>query len=209
MHKIIQGYLCGELKKSELIGYYLTNFREEVPGNAPNRKVYSNYLKQGTDYLTNITFPYTEVAEVEKKVEFELSGIPFVGFIDIVANDNGVILADNKSRILKPRSKGKKITQADRLLDNYLRQLYLYSIPISDSHGCPVRLDFNCFRANQFIHEPYIQSELNATKAWALERIAEITQTDIWKPNLEYFRCSYLCDVSHHCEYFALFRGSG
>lgn len=210
LHKIIERFLTGELSKRDLPGYYLQYFREQVTGRAPSQKVFDNYFSQGLRYLKTIHFPYAAILEVERKVEFEISGIPFIGFVDLVANEDGLILVDNKSRILKPRSGRMNPTQSDRLLNQYLRQLYLYSIPISRQYGAvPVRLDFNCFRSNRFIEENFDENAYAITQSWALERIAQITEETGWRPSLDYFKCSFLCDMSPHCEYVVLFQRGG
>ena len=80
LHLIIQKYLTGELKKDELVGYYLLNFKENVVGKAPTYSIFQNYFKQGIAYLKNITFPKEKIIGVEEKVLFDLGDKKFVGF---------------------------------------------------------------------------------------------------------------------------------
>lgn len=209
MHLIIQKYLTGELKKEELVGYYLANFRQNVIGKAPSQSIFANYFQQGLEYLKNIAPINEKIIGVEKEVVFDLNGKDFVGYIDKVSENNGLIITDNKSRTLKPRSKRKKPTKTDKELDNYLRQLYIYSIPIEKEYNeLPKKLKFNCFRAQTEITEEFNIDTYEQTKKWAIDTIKTITNEEKWKPNIDWFRCKYLCDVCNECEYYQMFGDS-
>ena len=206
MHLIIQKFLTGELKKSGLVGYYLINFRKEVVGKAPSQAIFQNYFKQGIDYLMNIEEPDDEIVGVEKEVLFSVDSKDFIGYIDKVSIADGIAITDNKSRALKPRTTRKKPTKTDEELDKYLRQLYIYSIPIeAEFNEYPKWLIFNCFRTQTKIIEPFNMDTYNATKSWALDTIEAISNEERWKPNIEWFRCRYLCDVCSECEYYQMF----
>lgn len=207
MHSIIELYLRGELGKGDLVIYYLTNFRKEVIAEAPNPHIFQKYFQDGLRYLTEFEFPYMNVFAVEQKLDFKIEDKNFVGVIDCVVNDDAVVILDNKSRTLSPRSRRKKPTKSDKELDSYLRQLYLYSVPIKDLfYKYPDRLEFNCFRSGKLISEPFNKDALNKTKEWALSTIEKITNNDVWKPDMEYWKCRYLCDVNQHCEYYQMNR---
>lgn len=209
MHLIIEKYMNGELNKGDLVGYYLTNFRRYVVGTAPNRTIFTNYFNQGMDYLKNIKSISEEVLGVEKEISFTISDKNFVGYIDLVSkNGNDIYITDNKSRALKKRGTRKKPTKSDKELDEYLRQLYLYSISVQNEYGVlPKELRFNCFRINDLITEPFNVEDYESTKKWAINSIEKITEESDWNPNIDYFKCSYLCDCNIHCEYFQMFGG--
>lgn len=202
IHSIIEKHLTGELKKSELDKYYLSEFQNNVVGRAPNLSIFKNYFQQGLLYMKNFTFPYSNVLEVEKEISFNIKGKPFVGFIDAVAKDTGIVVVDNKSRDLKQRSTRKKPTKSDEELDKYLRQLYFYCIGILNEYKeLPEKLCFNCFRSGTVITEPFVQEKFEDAQNWALEMIDTIRNTTEWTPNVDYFVCNHLCDMCHHCEY--------
>ena len=211
MHLIIQKYLIGELKRVEISDYYLMNFRKNVVCKAPNPKIFDNYFQQGLDYLANIEAPNEKILGVEKKVHFNLENRSFIGLIDgVFVNDRDgwISLVDNKSRNLKPRSTKRKRTKSDEELDRYLRQLYIYSIPIEHEYGVfPKSLIFNCFRTKTLIREPFDINAHNATKDWAIDTINMISSESTWNPNIDWFKCSYICDCNHQCEYFQMFGG--
>lgn len=205
IHSIIEKYLNGELKKKELDKYYLSEFQKNVVGRAPNLSIFKNYFQQGLHYMKNFTFPYNNVLEVEKKINFTIGDKPFVGFIDAVANDVGIDIVDNKSRDLKQRSTCKKPTKSDKELDKYLRQLYLYSIGVKNEYKqLPENLCFNCFRSETVIIEPFNKEKFKEAQEWALGMIDTIRNTTEWNPNIDYFVCRYLCDQNHNCDYYRL-----
>ena len=207
MHKVIEKYLKGELRKNDLVQYYLTHFRQDVIGKAPSGDIFKNYFEQGLHYLNHIDFPYKTPLGVEERMDFLVDGIPFTGIIDCIAEDEGLVILDNKSRALKPRSNRKTPTKSDLELDDYLRQLYLYSIPVKERFGTyPVRQEFNCFRTGQLISEPFREDKLQETKAWALNSIEKIKNNEDWRPDMDFWKCRYLCDLNHECEYYQMNR---
>ena len=129
VHKLIELYYRGEKTQSQLCDMYLQEFKSRVKGHAPGQKVFANYFKSGLNYLRNFTpFPYNMIA-VEKWVDFSMDGIPFIGYIDFLGEKDGdLYVVDNKSKTLKPRSTRLKPTKTDEELDDYLRQLYIYSV---------------------------------------------------------------------------------
>ena len=206
MHKLIELYLQGFLEKEELTGAYLSGFRRNVRGKAPSNKIFKSYFDQGYDYLSEIDFPYLSPIGVEQRVDFHVGGKPFTGIIDCVAMDDGkLVILDNKSRALKPRSGHQKPTASDAELDSYLRQLYLYSVPMEQLyHTYPDRLEFNCFRTGQLISEPFRQEEFEKTKEWALKTIDTITENEDWSPKIDYWKCRYICDKGDDCCFFQM-----
>lgn len=208
MHRLLELYCSGKRTPAQLKTMYLSGFRENITGRAPNIKVFESYFKSGLNYLESLEpFPF-EVISTEEKVDFELDGHKFTGFIDIVGQDDGgKIIADHKSRTLKPRSVRAKPTKSDLELDDYLRQLYIYAAALEQKYGeKPDFLCFNCFRTNTFIKEPFIPEAYDGAKKWLTNSIDVIANTEEFSPNIEYFKCNFLCDMQDHCEYFELMR---
>jgi len=83
----------------------------------------------------------------------------------------------------------------------YLRQLYLYSVPVVAQFGTPDFLVFNCFRNGVLIKEPFSQTAFEEAIAWAQCTIEEILCEADWTPCEEVWKCCYLCDMAEHCEY--------
>jgi len=206
MHELIEKFYK-EGKSAEYLALeYLSRFYDDVPRNAPSVKVFENYFTDGLRYLRGIQRVPYEVIGVEEKIEFEISGKKFVGILDLIAkDDSGVLIIDNKSRKLKPRSKKRVPTKSDLELDDYLRQLYLYSVGLRASHGLETTsLCFNCFRENLFIKEKFHQEACDEAVNWALEKIEQIRKTEDFKPRRDFFKCRYLCEMNEHCEYYQI-----
>lgn len=206
MHNCIEKYFKKELSVDELPSYYLQRFFENVKTKPPSYSVFKNYFHQGLEYLKNIENVFGEIIGVEERIEFNIDDLDMVGIIDLVyRNGDKISICDNKSRTLKPRSKRKKPTKTDKELDDYLRQLYLYSIPLSKIFSSqPERLVFNCFRNPNVIEEKYDERKTEDIKVWIKEKVNEIINEEKWEPNIDFFKCRYLCDVKNHCEYYEL-----
>lgn len=204
MHSIMQQYLTGVLTKNELVPYYLTHFLTEITGKAPTQKIYQSYLEQGRQYLKTLSFPARKILKVEDEMHFEFAGHPFTGFLDLMSEDDDgkLYITDHKSRALKPRSNRSKPTQSDVELDKYLRQLYIYAHAVHSLYGrYPDYLEFNCFRTNTWICEPFSIERMQEVEEWARDLIKRITSESKWNAHLEFWFCKHLCDVAEECEY--------
>lgn len=207
MHGILEKYLRGTMKREELATYYLLNFRKSVVGRAPTLNIHNNYFQQGLSYLRNIKPFDIKLDGVEEDIRFDIGGYPFRGFIDFlgVRGDQELIVGDHKSRELKPRSKRGKQTKTDDLLDEYLRQLYLYSIAVLDKYGVPPdTLIFNCFRQQRVIEEPFAVERFDEAQKWALGLIHKIENTNEWRPNIDYYACTHICGRCNQCVYYEM-----
>ena len=210
MHELIARYHLGDSSSDDLAMEYLRSFRNRVTARAPNEKIFQNYFLDGLRYLKTLSKPKNKIVLVEGRVEFNVGNIPFVGYIDLLEEDdeNTTLVVDNKSRSLKPRSGKSKPTIADKELDEYLRQLYLYSVAVKDKYGkFPKKLCFECFRQQIRIEEPFDVGAYENTLVWTKDCVSKITEETEFKPNMEYFKCRYLCDMQDLCDYYRLSRG--
>lgn len=204
MHKLIEQYYKGELSKQEMKTRFLLDFSNEVHGSRPSERTVQNYIEKGIQYLDGFEPLPFNMIDVEMKVNYEINGIPFVGYIDYLGESDGeYYIVDNKSRELKPRSSRKKPTKKDEELDEMLVQLYLYAAAIKQIYGkFPKSLCFNCFKNNVFIEEPFVESKYEEAVQWATDSINYITATENFSPNIEYFGCVHLCGLTEECEYW-------
>ena len=206
VHKLIDLHYKEGLTPEQMSSIYLQDFRKEVVGRAPSQKVFANYFTSGLQYLRDFEpLPYKPI-ETEKKVEFKVEDIPLVGYIDYLGEKNGeLLIIDNKSRALKRRSTRSKPTKTDLELDTYLRQLYIYAIAVEQEYGkLPGHLGFNCFRTGEVIIEPFDEKAYAEAIRWFTEKVAEITDESDFDPDIEWFKCQYLCECRSNCEYFDL-----
>lgn len=204
IHDLLAGYYRGETPAGELSSQFMMRFPFEVVGRAPSDTMRASYFRQGAECLRAPSPISGKILGVEERVSFDIGGRPFVGFVDLVYEDedSALYILDHKSRALKSRSARKKPTKTDAELDEFLRQLYLYAIPIERKYGrFPDFLEFNCYRTGERIKEEFHLDALEETKRWALGTIENIRQESEWRPNLDYWRCKYMCGYYDQCEY--------
>lgn len=204
IHKLLERYYKGELKKDDLLPAFITGFSDNVKGERPSDSIVSSYITKGCEYFRNFERLPFHIIGVEKEIKFKIGNREFVGSIDLLGEKDGEIyIIDNKSRDLKPRSKRGKPTLKDLELDSMLKQLYLYSTAIKSDFGkYPKALCFNCFKSNTFIEEPFVMSDYENAQKWALEMINKIRNTEDFYPSIEFFQCKNLCELQDECEYF-------
>lgn len=205
MHSILERYYTGKIDKHEAMVMYLTEYPNilDVSGK-PKPELIQKCFTAGKEYLENLKpLPFMMV-DVEKRLNFDINGIPFVGVIDYLGmtEDGEYVVVDNKSRDLKPRSNRAKPTVKDRELDKMLRQLYIYAHAIKKSYGkFPKYLVFNCFKNGNLIIEEFNEDVYAKTIQWAVDLIKDISETDDFYPDRDFFKCYYLCGLNEDCEY--------
>ena len=207
VHSLLADYFSGRKTRMQIEIEYLTKYRKMVDGIAPSVKIYNDYFNHAIEYLREATIPVDTVLEVEKRHKFQIENYKFVGIIDLAGTDEdgNIIILDNKSRNILPRVAKKKMTKRNRELKEFLRQLYIYSIPVFNEYGkYPSRLQFNCFRFNRIVDEPFVMKDFEESKQWACDLIESIKTEDEFPAKVEYFKCNFLCDVCDQCEYFQM-----
>jgi len=215
-HDLLERYFKGELMIFELLGEYEDKFTQNVihdfPPNA-HVDLAKSYFEQGKNYFANFDgLPQYKVLEVEKEVKFNIDKYNFIGYIDLVVeNKNGEIeLIDHKSKDLsKPQKTKWSKTETRRKMElyEYLRQLYLYSIPIVEQEGVvPKYLNFNCFRKPtksgkvNWIQVPFDMDDYKESKLWALNIIESIYRDENMKRTYDNdWFCNQLCSVKEFC----------
>lgn len=203
IHKLIENYYRGIISKDEMPLIFLRDFSKEVRGERPASSTVDKYIRNGCEYLNEFKPFRFRMIDVEKKVNFKIGKYPFVGFIDYLGADgDDLVIVDNKSRDLKPRSGRKNPTQKDIELDTMLRQLYIYSSAVKQEYGkFPSLLCFNCFRSGVFIEEPFRKEEYDKAMEWSEKEIGYIADTDEFYPRIDFFSCRYICGVRDECCY--------
>ena len=169
MHKILEKYEKEELSIFELNDYYEKHFSEYISHDAPPNKyidIRQSYYDKGLDYLNNLDLDLDRynILGVEKKVEFEIGGKPFVGYIDLLVQDksNGeIIIIDHKSSSIKMLKNGSISKSDQQHFLEFKRQLYLYSIPIIKEYGKVSKLKWNMFKDQKWVEVPWCQDEYN------------------------------------------------
>ena len=204
MHEILEGFYKGEINREQAVQKFLLEFNSKVEGERPKASTVQKYICNGANYLRSFKPVQDEIVGIEEEVNYEINGVPFVGYIDMIVRDsNGIYLIDHKSRDLKPRSRRKKPTLSDIELDDMLIQLYMYAAAIEQKYGeLPYKLCFNCFRSGTMIEEPFNEEAYSNALAWATKNVELITDAEEFYPRLDFFQCKNLCGLNSDCCYF-------
>lgn len=203
VHEILAEYYKGAESKEKCLTEYIGRFNVIRNLRTPNRKIVTTYFKNGFDYLRNLDDEIKNVTGVEMRRPFCVDGIACQGIVDLIKNVNGeLVLIDHKSRTLKPRSNRAVPTAGDKELDKYLRQLYVYGNIVKDVYKkFPDKLAFNCFRENQEIIEPFQKEKFDEAQKWLSDNVTKIREESEWRPDPEWFKCNFICDMRDSCEY--------
>lgn len=200
-HKILEEYAKGKLDLLELPIVYEERFKDTITEDFPRRgdkDFRSDYYEKGYEYFLNFSGfgDEYEILGVEKKVEFELEGYPFIGFIDLLMknkNTGEIVILDHKSTSMKFKKDGSLSKTSLPKFEEFRRQLYLYSIPIIKEYGHVDKLTWNLFKDGTSITIDFDYHELDSARNWALKTIKEIENETKWEAKPDYMYCSYLC----------------
>lgn len=211
-HKILEMYAKGDLEVFELSQYYEDHFDEEVNLEAPPNKykdLKEDYFYKGLEYFDNINLELDgyNILGVEKRVEFEVGGVPMIGYIDLLLEDKAtkeITILDHKSGSLKILKSGKISKSDEAHFREFKRQLYLYSKPVIEEYGERVKyLSWNLFKDLRSITIPWDRSEYDEALQWAESTVQILLQTSDW-PMKEGagendFYCRNLCGQRENC----------
>ena len=210
IHEILEKYANGELSLFELNQYYEERFNEAIPHDAPPNKyvdIRQSYFDKGLEYLNNIDLILDnyDVLGVEKKVEFQIAGRDFVGYIDLLVRDKitgELIIIDHKSASIKILKNGNISKTDQKHFLEFKRQLYLYSIAVIKEFGPVSKLKWNMFKDQKWIEIPWKKEEYDEAIKWVEDTLKLIENEKEWLPKQEFYYCNYLCGQRNHaCEY--------
>ncbi len=216
-HEILEKYFKGELDIFELSQYYINHFHEVVYMKAPPNNyvdLKENYYNKGLEYFDNFDFPDLEILGVEKRVEFEIEGYPFIGYIDLLTrdkNDGKLILIDHKSASIKTTVSGAIAKKDQHHFLEFQRQQYLYSKAVMEEYGEGTikALKWNMFKDHDWLGCEWTQHGYQEALDWAINTIHQIENEDEWamKDQVDFF-CNYLCDGREACPLYQSSRRS-
>ena len=199
IHRILEQFYSGAITKEQALSMFMTGFVLDLPDEV-KPSIAENYYQQGKEYLSSLVMPKEKIVGVEERLNFKVGDYSFVGFVDLLLEDDGLIIQDHKSHILR-----RGTEKQNEEFDSFTKQLYLYSAGIKQRYGqLPKKLRFNCFRNGTLLEEVFNKNKYKETIQWALDTIKKIEQESTWKPSLEWFKCKYICGFSDSCEYAEL-----
>jgi hypothetical protein len=221
-HEVLEKYANRELDIFDISPYFEEHFSEAVPYNAPSNKykdLKEDWYEKVLDYFNNIDLPIDdyEVIGVEKQVNFDVNGYPFIGFIDLLLRDPAdgkLILCDHKSSSIKILKSGKISKSDQQHFLEFRRQQYLYSKAVIEEfgEGSVKELWWNMFRDHNWIKIAFNQEEYLEAQDWALDVIHRVENETEWEPREDMmkameeikwpgFYCMNLCCIRSKCPY--------
>lgn len=213
-HGLLEDYYKGKTELFELPDRYVNEYKNNVKTKFPKQfKTDLNkvYYDAGKTYFDNFDddFRDYEVLGVEEKIDILICGYRFIGYIDLILRDpdGNIIIVDHKS---------KSGFSSKREKQEYLRQLYLYSLYVHEKYGqYPTKLCFNMFRANKLEEALFNEAELQETLQWFTTTIQKICEDEEFEDKIAHayrirskdldtyqrddFYCCNLCNVRHLC----------
>lgn len=214
-HSIFEDYEKGKLLEFELLDAYEERYPQYMHNDFPpirGTPLADRYYERGRELFASFSsFPENwETLGVELKVEFEIEGKKFLGYIDLLVRDK----TDGKLIVIDHKS--KSAFRAPEEQAHYAIQLYLYAYWVYLHYGeHPKELIFDMFRAGTTVTIPFSQEDQDAAIQWFLDTIRQIYEDeDFWdcialeyevknKPLSEFkknsFWCNTLCSSRHFC----------
>lgn len=208
-HGILEDYAKNKLSLFEVSDAYEDRFPKMVTEPAPwnkNGDMLDTYYEKGLDYFNNIDLDIDnyEILGVEKKVEFEIDGIPMIGYIDLLLKNKEtgeITILDHKSGSLKFKKNGSLSNAKDNKAHEleFKRQLYLYSVAVIEEYGHVDYLEWNLFKDRKHYKIPWNKKEFDEAKDWAIKTIEKIKAERVWGVNKDYYYCNHLCSQRTNC----------
>lgn len=214
VHELLEDYYNGQCEFFELAGRFRNEYDEKVQEDFPifyGKDLGEGYYKAGQDYFDHFEddFSSYNILGVEEQIKMDIGGYPFTGFIDLVLED-----ADGNITIIDHKSKNGFSSKREK--NEYLRQLYLYSLHVHEKYGkWPVKLGFNMVRVPKIEWADFNEEALHEAIEWFTSTIEQIHKEEKFadKIALSYkaagkklsefkrqdFYCNSLCNMREHC----------
>lgn len=209
VHNVLEKVFKAELSVDDAFDYYVDHFDENVT----ERTSYSSMDKTFdacADYFLDINnikhlTDGMDIVGVEKKIEFEIEGKKFIGYIDLLLKDRKdgkLIVLDHKSSEYPFKHDGGVKANA-KSFSKYKKQLYLYSLWVKENYGeFPKLLAWNHFKdGGKLATIPFSIDEYNESIEWFKSEVSAIMADDEFNANKEFFYCNNLCSFRNCCEY--------
>lgn len=209
-HETLEKYLKGELDMFTVVQYYEDHYPEIVTCDFPANKYVDLGQKtydQGLEYFNNLDFDFDkyEILGVEKELKFKVGKYDFHGFADAIYRDKStgeIKLRDHKTSSFKYLKDGSISKTNAQHFKDFIRQEYLYCIPLIEQYGKVDYLSWNMIRDQREIKIPFNKDDFEEAKNWCINTIREAENETMWLPDTsESYRCSVICNHRNKCIY--------
>lgn len=202
-HKLLEDYEKGEIPLEDLAERYQTEYSDNVESsfeivtdNGFHLNLDKKYYESGLKYFSefrgydneHIFKNGIDILKSEYNFTIPIRGaFLFTGKIDLIAQDK-----DGNLIVIDHKSKAKFKT--DEELEEYARQLYLYSLAIKEAFGeYPKYLMFNMFRTHKWVTMDFDQAKLDEAVDWLVKSVEIIESEMDFEPKSGGFYCQNLC----------------
>lgn len=206
IHGILEEILNGTLSIYDAPSEYLERY--ENIENTTKQSIMDKTFDACLEYLNNLSEDVLEgyhVVGSEIKINFKIGKHKFIGFVDLLLQDedDNFIVVDHKSSDPFLKKNGQPYANTREQFENYVRQLNLYCYGIEQSLGIrPNKIVFNHFKANGVTTVlPVKQEDIDSSVEWAKDVIKRIYKDDAFEPLKKTGFCYRLCDYRKDCEY--------
>lgn len=207
MHETLEHLAKGVIKVEDAIKKF-DELWSSVDTSEVKDSIVENTYWGCIDYLGGLTgheLDKYNILMTEGEVRFTRNGENFLGFIDLLLEekDTGdLILVDHKSHKKLLGKNGKPLKAEMKTLQEYKRQLYLYSTPIIEKYNkAPKKLVWNHFKTGDLTVVPFDWDEYREAWEWATELIDRIKCEEVFENKEDFFYCHNICNYRHSCEY--------
>jgi len=208
VHAILEKIFKGELKAEDAVQYFLDHYDENVFYTTAQSTMDKN-LEACADYFSELDISWLndfDVIGVERKIETEIGGYPFIGFIDLLIRHKQtgeIIIIDHKSAKY-PLSKktGMLLKASEKSFRSYEKQMYLYCKYVYEQYGdYPKVICWNHFSDNEMVYIPFKMEDYENALKWFEDTIHDIEQEEEFGETVDFFYCHKLCDYRGSCDY--------
>ena len=138
MHTVLDELIKGKLSINDAPSRYLELFDDITT--TVKQDIMDNTYDACVGYLCDLSEDVLDgyhVVGSEIKVNYEIGGYSFVGFIDLLLqdDDDNLIIVDHKSSAPFLKKDGKPKASTKEQFDGYMKQMYLYSEAVHQMTG--------------------------------------------------------------------------
>lgn len=206
MHEVFDELVKGTVSFEDAPSLYLEKY-EQIE-NSVKQEIMDKTFDACVNYLCNINENILDgyhVVGSEVKLEFKIGEYDFVGYIDLLLQDDedNLIVVDHKSSDPFLKKNGEPYAKTKEQFENYIRQQCLYCIGIKEKLGeYPKKIVFHHFKNDGRLTIVPVKEELiDGSKAWALNVISQIYSDEKFEAMTKTGFCYRLCDYRYDCEY--------
>ena len=208
VHEILEKIFNKQLDVNDASQYFVDHFDENVFYEIQKKQMDKSF-EQCAEYFADLEVDWLNefaVCGVEKKIDIEIEGYKFTGYIDLLLQDKDTgdyIVIDHKSAKYPLSKRTHKVLKAqEESFEKYKKQMYLYCNAIKKEYGVfPKYIMWNYFKENDAVKICFNEKEYNEAIRWFIDAIHDIEKENDFEPTIDFFYCNNLCEFRNSCEY--------